>query len=349
MHNVPGDFHGRGSAPTLPAAPRGPAAHNGRVVRCGIAGWIDRELIASRRFYPAGVTSSEERLQFYSSQFTMVEVDSSYYGMPARKNSDLWIARTPPGFVFDVKSFSLFTRHPTNPRALPPEIRAELPAALAGKKNVYLEQLPDEVVDAAWDAFRDALEPLRAAGKLGAVFFQLPPWLFPSTANLAHIELCQERMDGFPIAVEFRRREWLDESHAAGTLAFLRARGIAHVAVDAPQGFTSSMPPVHETTSDRLAVVRFHGRNHRNWDLKGAPPSVRFQHNYTDAELSEWVPRIQAMEDGVAEVHAIMNNNYSDWAPANARRLEELLAEARARGPAGRYSPESREPSDTGA
>jgi len=311
------------------------------VVRCGIAGWIDRELISSRQFYPPGVTSSEERQQFYASQFPMVEVDTSYYGIPTTKTAEQWVARTPPGFVFDVKSFSLFTQHPTSPKSLPPEIRAELPAELRERKNLYLEQLPAEVVDAAWDAFRDALEPLRAAGRLGAVFFQFPPWLFPPTKSLASVEECQERMYGFPVAMEFRRREWLDERHAAGTLAFLRARDIPYVAVDAPQGFTSSMPPVSETTSTRLAVVRFHGRNHRNWDLKGAPPSVRFQHNYSDAELLEWVPRIQAMAERAQEVHAIMNNNHSNWATANARRLEELLEEARARGPAGRYSTES--------
>jgi len=317
------------------------------MVRCGIAGWIDKELIGSRRFYPPG-TSSEERLQFYATQFSVVEVDSTYYGMPSRKNSELWIARTPPGFVFDVKSFSLFTQHPTSPRALPPEIRSLLPPALAEKRSLYLEQLPPEVVDAAWDSFRDALEPLRAAGRLGAVFFQFPPWVFPSMKSLAYIEQCYERMQhGFPIAVEFRRRDWLDERHAAGTLDFLRSLGIPYVAVDAPQGFVSSMPPVSETTSPGLAVVRFHGRNQRNWDLKGAPPSVRFQHNYTDAELGEWVPRILEMAEHAEEVHAIMNNNYSDWAPANARRLEELLAEARARGPAGRYPPPS-EPAEPG-
>ena len=308
------------------------------MVRCGIAGWIDKELIGSRKFYPPGVYTSEDRLQFYASQFPMVEVDSSYYGMPAKKNSEMWVARTPPGFLFDVKSFSLFTQHPTSPKALPPEIRAQLPVNLVDKKSLYLEQLPADVVDAAWDAFRDALEPLRAAGKLGTVFFQFPPWLFPSTKNLGYVEQCQERMHGFPIAVEFRRREWLDERHAEGTLAFLRTHDIPLVAVDAPQGFESSMPPVFETTSAKLAFVRFHGRNHRNWNLKGAPPSVRFQHNYSDAELDEWVPRIQAMEEHVAEVHAIMNNNYSNWATANARRLAELLAEAHARGPAGRFS-----------
>ncbi len=307
------------------------------MVRCGIAGWIDKELIASKKFYPAGISSSEDRLQFYSSQFSMVEVDSSYYGIPPPKNSEMWVQRTPPGFVFDVKSFSLFTHHPTNPKALPPDIRWQLPVKLLEKKSLYLEQLPPEVVDAAWQAFRNALTPLQEAGKLGAVFFQFPPWLFPSTKNLAYVEGCQERMHGFQIAVEFRRREWLDERHAEGTLAFLRARDIPYVAVDAPQGFESSMPPLFETTSAKLAFVRFHGRNHKNWNLKGVPPSVRFQHNYQDAELNEWVPRIRAMEEQVAEVHAIMNNNYSNWAPANAKRLEELLAEARARGPAGRY------------
>ncbi len=319
------------------------------MIRCGVAGWIDRELIGSRKFYPPGVSSSEERLTFYATRFPMVEVDTSYYGIPARKTAEQWIARTPPGFVFDVKSYSLFTQHPTSPKSLPPEIRARLPAALAEKKSLYLDKLPAVIVDATWEAFRDALEPLRQAGRLGAVFFQFPPWVFPSTHSLAHIEQCQERMHGFPIAVEFRRREWLDERNAAGTLAFLRALDVPYVAVDAPQGFPTSMPPVAETTSGRLAVVRFHGRNHRNWELKGAPPSVRFRHDYSDVELGEWVPRIEAMASEAAEVHAIFNNNYSNWATANAKRLEELLAEARARGPAGRYSsPTPGSPSDTG-
>lgn len=300
------------------------------MVRCGIAGWVDRELIASRSFYPPGVTSPEDRLQFYATQFPLVEVDSSYYALLPKRNAELWVARTPVGFVFDVKSFSLFTHHPTAPRALPPELREGIPAQLVDKKSVYLEQLPPEVVDAAWDAFREALEPLRQAGKLGAVFFQFPPWFFPSTRSLAYIEECQERMHGFRVAVEFRRRAWLDDRHLEGTLAFLRARGIPYVAVDAPQGFDTAMPPVFEATSPELAVVRFHGRNRQTWDLKGAPPSVRFRHYYSDAELLEWVPRILAMEEQVAEVHAIMNNNYSNWSVANAKRLEQLLERARA-------------------
>ncbi len=302
------------------------------VIRCGIAGWIDKQLIGSGLFYPPGATSSEARLQFYAGQFPLVEVDSTYYGMLPRHNAELWVARTEPGFRFDVKSFSLFTHHPTQPAALPPEIRSLLPAALRERKSFYLEHLPAEIVDAAWDAFRDALEPLRAAGRLGAVFFQFPPWFLPSSRSLAYLEECQERMFPITVAVEFRKRTWLDERHQQGTLSFLRARDIPYVGVDTPQGFDTAMPPVLEATSRRLAVVRFHGRNHHTWNRRGAPPSVRFQHNYTDQELSEWVPRILAVEDGVDEVHAIMNNNFSNWSVTNAKRLSELLEEARRRG-----------------
>src|SRR5579871_2288192 len=99
-------------------------------VRTGIAGWIDKSLIESAKFYPPGCTSAEERLTFYGTQFSLVEVDSTYYGMPVRKNSELWVQRTPADFKFDVKSFSLFTNHPTKAGALPKEIRGGLPAGM---------------------------------------------------------------------------------------------------------------------------------------------------------------------------------------------------------------------------
>jgi uncharacterized protein YecE (DUF72 family) len=294
-------------------------------VRCGIAGWIDKSLIDSKLFYPMAVTSAEERLGFYASQFSLVEADTTYYGMPKPENSERWAARTPAGFLFDIKSFSLFTNHPTKPMALPPDLRAELPDNLR-EKNLYVDQLPPELVDEAWERFKAAIEPLRLAGRLGAVFFQFPRWFLPSSRSLAYIEQVQERMFGFPIAVEFRVPSWLDSSHREGTLAFLRTRDIPYVAVDAPEGHDTSMPAVHEVTSSSLAVVRFHGRNHESWDLKGAPPNVRFRYDYPEAELAEWVPRIKEMERSAKQVHAIMNNNYSNYSVKNAQRLEQLLA-----------------------
>jgi uncharacterized protein YecE (DUF72 family) len=296
-------------------------------VRCGIAGWIDKSLIDSKLFYPLHVKSSEERLQFYASQFSLVEVDSTYYGMPKPENSELWVARTPAGFTFDVKSFSLFTNHPTKAMALPKDIRDQLPDQLL-ERNFYLEQMPDELLDEAWERFRQALEPLRAAGKLGAVFFQFPPWFAPSSRSLAYIEQVQERMFGFQVAVELRRPEWLDESHRDGTLAFLRSRDLAHVVVDVPQGHRTSLPVVAESTSSKLAVVRFHGRNHETWDLKGAPPNLRYRYEYSERELEDWVPRIKEMERSALQVHALMNNNYSNYSVKNAQALDRLLNRA---------------------
>jgi len=294
-------------------------------VLCGIAGWADRSLIDSRLFYPLAVKGSSERLAFYATQFPLVEVDSTYYGIPKPETVEGWVAQTPAQFTFDVKSFSLFTNHPTRPLSMPPDIREGLSTALREKRNLYLEQLPDDIVDECWDRFRAALEPLRAAGKLAAVFFQFPPWFLPSSRSLAYVEQCQERMHGFQVAVEFRRPEWLDARHRDGTLAFLSSRDIPYVAVDVPEGHTTSMPAVFEVTSSKLAVIRFHGRNHQTWDLKGVPPNVRFRYDYSNAELSEWVPRIKEMERSADRVHALMNNNYSNYSVKNAQQLERLL------------------------
>jgi uncharacterized protein YecE (DUF72 family) len=293
-------------------------------VRCGIAGWVDKSLIDSKLFYPLHVKSSEERLQFYASQFSLVEVDSTYYGIPKPENSELWVARTPADFTFDIKSFSLFTNHPTKPMALPKDIRDELPERLRSK-NIYLEQMPEELLDESWERFRLALEPMRAARKLGAVFFQFPPWFLPSSKALSYIEQCQERMSGIQIAVELRKLDWFDARHVDGTLAFLRSRDIAHVAVDVPQGLATSLPSIAQTTSSKLAVIRFHGRNRETWEIKGAPPNLRFRYEYREDELAEWVPRIKEMERSAQQVHALMNNNYSNYSVKNAHQLERLL------------------------
>src|SRR2546421_3205404 len=193
--------------------PKGAAIISSVGVLCGIAGWVDKSLIDSKLFYPLAVKTSGDRLRFYATQFSLVEVDSTYYGIPKPESVEAWAAQTPAGFAFDVKSFSLFTNHPTRPLSLPPDIRAELPANLREKKNLYLEHLPDEVVDGLWERFRAALEPLRAASKLSAVFFQFPPWFLPSSRSLTYVEQVQGRMYGFPVAVEFRKPEMSDPRH----------------------------------------------------------------------------------------------------------------------------------------
>ena len=88
----------------------------------GTTSWTEKTLLDSKRFYPSNATTSAARLRYYATQFRIVEVDSSYYGLPAERNSLLWAERTPEGFVFDVKAFRLFTQHQTPLPALPKDI-----------------------------------------------------------------------------------------------------------------------------------------------------------------------------------------------------------------------------------
>ena len=82
-------------------------------IRIGTASWTDKTLVDSKRFYPEGAKSADERLRFYATRFATVEVDSSYYGLPSARNSQLWAERTPADFSFVVKAFRLFTLHHT--------------------------------------------------------------------------------------------------------------------------------------------------------------------------------------------------------------------------------------------
>ena len=74
----------------------------------GITSWTEPTLIAGGHFYPASARSSEARLKYYATQFPIVEVDSTYYGLPNERNSGLWVDRTPDKFIFDIKAFGIY-------------------------------------------------------------------------------------------------------------------------------------------------------------------------------------------------------------------------------------------------
>ena len=80
---------------------------------------MDRQVIDRFRLVSGRASNPEKRLRYYASQFPLVEVDSAYYALPAERTAVAWAERTPEGFTFNVKAFSLFTQHPTPVRALP--------------------------------------------------------------------------------------------------------------------------------------------------------------------------------------------------------------------------------------
>ncbi len=325
----PGSEAGRRRAEPVEdaAAEAIPAPSGLGVIRVGTASWTDPTMTAAGVFYPAGTDTAEERLQYYASRFPVVEVDATYYALPARRTADLWLDRTPPDFLFDVKAHALLTGQPTEVRRLPKALREALPTDLAAKARVYAKDLPADLLDAVWAAFRDGIEPLATAGQLGAVFLQYPRWFFTSSENRDAIAEAVERLAPLPVAVEFRNATWFNEKNLERTLRFLADRAIPLVMVDEPQGLRSSVPPVVATTSPDLAVVRFHGRRADTWEARGIPVVERFRYLYEREELEEWVPRIREAAAEVRETHVLMNNCYANYGSTNARELAALLLE----------------------
>jgi len=292
----------------------------------GTASWTDKTLVACGRFYPKEAKSAEARLRFYASQFPIVEVDSSYYAMPAPAVAQLWAERTPEGFVMNVKAFRLFTGHQTSATVLHRDIQLALGSMV--KPTFFYRDLPGAIIDELWRRFREALLPLQASARLGLVHFQFPPWLTCTPAGRAHVEHCVLRMNGFDLGVEFRHRSWFDGDERQGeTLAFLRQLGVAHTVVDGPQGFSNSVPATWEATHPRVALVRLHGRNTATWNVKGqTSASDRFNYDYREDELAELVLKIERLALTAMQTHVIFNNNMDDQGQRNARSLMGLLA-----------------------
>jgi uncharacterized protein YecE (DUF72 family) len=287
-------------------------------IRVGTASWIDRTLLASG-WYPPEANTPDKRLRFYARQFPLVEVDTTYYALPAEQTAAAWALRTPDGFTFNIKAFSLFTQHPTRVTALPADLREA--AGTSGRDRVYLKDVDPGVAEEAWDRFLAALEPLRGAGKLGAILLQFPPWFPMSGARKDYILSCAQRVAPRQVCIEFRNPTWMTEDNRAETLEFLAANKLPYVCVDMPQGYKDSVPPVLAATAD-LAVLRLHGHS-ASWTSKDS--QERFRYDYSDAELKEWAPKISGLAEDARVTHVLFNNCCGDNAQRNARQLAGLL------------------------
>ncbi|MDG9674285.1 DUF72 domain-containing protein [Micromonospora sp. DH14] len=281
----------------------------------GTASWTDRTLLDSG-WYPQTADTPEKRLAYYARQFPLVEVDATYYSPPAEATARLWAERTPAGFTFNIKAFSLLTGHPTRVSALYKDLRPE-----TDKKNVYPDDLPAQSYEEVWTRFLSALDPLVEAGKLGALLFQFPPWFTIKRANKQYLLEVAKRCAPLRPVYEFRHASWFDGDNADETLAFLREHHLPYVCVDMPQGHRSSLPPVLAATAD-LAVMRFHGHSDK-WTSKDI--HEKFGYHYSKRELADWAPKLRELADEAGQTHVLMNNCYRDYAQTNAKTLAGLL------------------------
>jgi len=300
-------------------------------IRIGTCSWADDAL--SKHWYPKGLPAGE-RLAHYAQHFDTVEVDSTYYRLPAEPMVERWAERTPDDFVMHVKAFGLMTRHPVKLESLPPDLRDEAPTDDKGRVERPSREFRGEV----FRRFLEALEPLRSAGKLGGILFQFPSYVVYKDRSLEYLQWAREQLGDDEMLVEFRHVSWLDDEHRGETLRFLEELRATHVIVDSPriEGAKNVAPTVLALTSP-TAYVRFHGRNADTWNKRGGSASERFDYLYSDDELKEWVGPLRELAGQADQAYAFFNNNATSpdgrggrmaQAAANAKTLQRLLQSA---------------------
>ena len=263
-------------------------------IHIGTSSWSDFQ-----SFYPEDLPSNQQII-YYAQRFTLVEINSTFYRLMPTRNYELWAERTPPGFVFDVKPFRQLTFHD---RDEPPTEETHV-------------------------AFRRSVQPLRDAVKLGALHFQFAPWVKQSDDNLDYIVSLRELYPDDALSIEFRHRSWYDDPDAYSELvSALREASIGLTVVDEPQLGSGTVPTVVDVTATNLALARLHGRNTQTWYGRFDNAAKRFDYLYSEEELREWAPNVQAMAEAAEAVHVLFNNNYNDYALENARQMRMILRE----------------------
>ena len=134
-------------------------------------------------FYPQNVPS-KAFLHYYGSRFTSVEVNYTFQNTCETEQLHGWIAATPPGFRFSFKAPQRITHFRR------------------------LLECDDAIAD-----FVAMLQPMRDAGKLGPILFQLPPSLKLHEPRLLAVLSSPALADPtLQLAFEFRHPSWFTDS-----------------------------------------------------------------------------------------------------------------------------------------
>ena len=305
------------------AAVASPVEMGGSRFRWGTSSWADQGLVRDGGFYPRKTMTARERLAYYCSQMPLAEVATTYRFPPTPDLARQWVARTPAGFCFDVRAWSLLTEAPTLPDSLWEDLQDEVRPETRHRRRLYSSHISGDGLEECWRRFEHALRPLHTSGRLGVVILQYPSWFTPKAETRAMLCSARQRLGDYRVAVDFRSPKWLVGAECEDTLEWLEGHDIGFVCTDGPAAGPRAMPPVITATSD-YAVIRFVGRRAIEDDPWPWP------YRYSDAELADAAERVTELAAATTEVHVIMDNTWRGDAVANALTLAALMR-ARAR------------------
>jgi uncharacterized protein YecE (DUF72 family) len=291
----------------------------GGSIHVGTSSWSDPGFV--EEWYPAGLPAGD-RLRYYAERFDAVEVNSTFYAVPAAGQVARWAEITPDGFTFDVKLHRLLSRHSAPLDSLPKALREQ--ARTGSRGRVELDgRLEEELARAVLEA----VEPLAAASKLATFLLQLSPAFSPHDHRLDELAPLVELLAPHPVAIELRHRSWTRRGRLEPALAWIEEHGAVWVGVDAPRGDqVTIMPPVDAVTNPSVAYLRAHGRNAEGY-VRGRSVAERFAYRYPDSELEEIGARARELAATAEQVRLHFNNNRGSDAPVAAERMRELLGQ----------------------
>ncbi len=264
-------------------------------------------------FYPSDLKRSDF-LQYYASQFNALELNNTFYNMPTAGRMLSFYEKSKGRLQFSVKANRLLTH----------------------------EAGADWTLQAK--AFRDAVNPLLEKASLCAVLFQFPQSFHYTKENRIYLAKLLQEFPGFPLVVEFRHNEWIKPSVIEGlesrsaSLCYCDMPDLKYLpniatvipepnVVPEPIGVPEPVEGPHSPSSTSLFYLRLHGRNSEAWYSTSTTQnaSSRYTYDYTDDELSQFVPVIQtAVLTGRRPV-VFFNNHPNGSGARNAGKLKDLL------------------------
>jgi uncharacterized protein YecE (DUF72 family) len=253
-------------------------------------------------FYPPKRKGFDE-LAFYARHFDTVEVNSSFYRVPAARTTAAWAERTPKGFEFSLKLYQKFT-HP----------------------GMFLEATGTSAVGpdrTDVDEFRAALDPLAAAGKLGALLAQFPSSFRNEPSSRAYLEWLLRAFREYSLAVELRHGSFSE--NPAEAMALLAEYGAALVQIDEPK-FRDSIRQNRLANVKTLYYMRLHGRNAAQW-WSHEKSEDRYNYLYSASELDPIVDHVEEASRETKKTYVYANNHFSAKSVANAVTIKSKLGQ----------------------
>ncbi len=238
-----------------------------------------------------------DRLNYYASVFSTLEINSTFYAVPPRKNVTGWTKKTAA-----VEDFRYTLK-------LPKDISHRL-----------VQLTEDEISLKVKEFTSKCMEPIREAGQLGGVLVQLPPWADSGWIKKAGYLLQEISANGSTSFLEARSSS-LDNSDE-----------LRRMVQDAGSNMVSVDSPVSEfkrpDNPGRIAYVRLHGRNYSLWDQKNVGLS-RYSYDYSEKELITISQNIMREKDSFGDIYIFFNNHPGGGAPKNAISMMELMHASR--------------------